>query len=459
MQKEQASFRDPCGFLFRKDGCLYRQINNAGAEDYEMMMNCGLYADLVNKKWMIPHTEDCNIESIDGKAYKILHPEIIPFISYPYEWCFEQYRDAALLTLDIALHSLNQGMILKDASAYNIQFIGCRPVFIDTLSFVKYKEGQVWDAYGQFCRHFLSPLLLISGVSPACAKISSLYIDGIPLDFATKILRGRWKRKPSIYLHLYLHSKQVEGASSDKKIKIRKISLFSLKAIINNLRKIIMGLSLPQRNTEWASYYNSMLNYSDMAFKEKGRLAEQFLNECGAKFVCDLGANRGEFSKNAAKLPDSYVVSYDVDYSAVSEHYKHVKTNNNENILPLVIDLTNPSPAIGWANEERYSLQERANFDCIMALALIHHLVISNNVPLERVAEFFSRIGNYLIIEFVPKTDSQVKKLLLNREDIFQNYSEPSFESAFACYFKLVRKEIILGSERTLYLYKTSNNR
>jgi 2-polyprenyl-3-methyl-5-hydroxy-6-metoxy-1,4-benzoquinol methylase len=243
-------------------------------------------------------------------------------------------------------------------------------------------------------------------------------------------------------------------ASSEKKLKHISIPLISLKAIISNLRKIIDRLKSSPGDTEWAAYYDTMLNYSDEAFKNKGTRVTKCLDDCGAVSVCDMGANRGEFSKCAPERTGSYVVAYDVDHTAVNQHYLHVKATGKANVLPLVLDLTNPSPAIGWANEERTPLEGRANFDCIMALALIHHLAISNNVPLERVAEYFSRLGRHLIIEFVPKADSQVKKLLLNREDIFENYTESGFESAFACYFELLKKETITGSSRTLYLYK-----
>ena len=458
-RREPGSFRDPCGFLFRQAGVLYRQVNSAGAMDFALLMSGGLYAELVGKGWLVAHELDDLAKSPDGRAYQILRPEIIPYISYPYEWCFEQYRDAALLTLDIALCALAKGMILQDASAYNVQFRGGRPVFIDTLSFTRYRQGQPWDAYGQFCRHFLAPLLLMSCVSPACGKMAALYVDGLPLDLAAAILGGKWKWRPSVFLHLYLHARKVGSSPSDKKLTEIKIPLNSLKNLIANLRRLIAGLKSPPGDTEWAAYYDTMLNYSDEAFKSKGALVAQFLDACAAGSVCDLGANRGEFSKYAAERANSHVVAYDIDHTAVNQHYLYAKAKGAGNVLPLIIDLANPSPAIGWANEGRASLAERACFDCVMALALIHHLAISNNVPLEKVAEYFSRLGRHLIIEFVPKQDSQVQKLLLNREDIFENYTQSGFESAFARYFELLKKEPIAGAQRTLYLYRTIHER
>ena len=457
--REPASFRDPCGFLFRQGGVLYRQVNPAGAKDFDLLIGSGLYAELVGKGWLIAHEADEIAKSPDGRAHQIVRPEIIPYISYPYEWCFEQYRDAALLTLDMALCALDKGMLLKDASAYNVQFRAGRPVFIDTLSFTPYRQGQPWDAYGQFCRHFLAPLLLMSCVSPACAKMTALYVDGLPLDLAAAILGGKWKWRLSVYLHLYLHARKVTGSSSDKKLKEIRIPLNSLKNLISSLRRLIAGLRSAPGGTEWAAYYDTMLNYSDEAFKSKGALVAQFLDACAAESVCDLGANRGEFSNCAAQRANSFVVAYDIDHTAVNQHYLQAKAKGRGNVLPLVIDLTNPSPAIGWANQERASLEERAGFDCVMALALIHHMAISNNVPLEKAAEFLSRLGRHLIIEFVPKIDSQVQKLLLNRGDIFEDYTQPGFESAFSRYFELMKKEPVAGAQRTLYLYRTKNER
>ena len=458
-RREPGSFRDPSGFLFWQEGVLYRQVNAAGAEDYDLLMRSGLFDELAGKGLLVGHTADHLSKSPDRKAIHIIRPEIIPYISYSYEWCFEQYRDAALLTLDIAFRALEKGMILKDGSAYNVQFRGGRPVFIDTLSFAAYRQGQPWAAYGQFCRHFLAPLLLMSGVSPGFAKNMALHLDGIPLDFAAAVLRGKWKWRPSVYLHLYLHARNVTNVIAGKKLPEISIALASVRNLIANLRKLIAGLRPAAGGTEWESYYDTMLNYSDEAFTSKGELVASFLDACAPGSVCDLGANRGEFSKHAARRNGSHVVAYDIDHTAVNQHYLYAKTKGIDNILPLVIDLTNPSPALGWANEERDSLLGRAGFDCVMSLALVHHLAIANNVPLGRIADFFSRMGRHLIIEFVPKQDSQSQRLLQNREDIFDEYTQSGFEAAFSRHFVLMKKASIRGSQRTLYLYKGKNTK
>jgi len=203
-----SSFRDPSGFLFEKDGELYRQINVSYFKDYDMLMTSGLYKELIDKKLLIPHKE---------QGYEIIKPEKIPFISYPYEWTFSQLKDTALLTLKIMKISLEHGMILKDASAYNVQFIGCKPIFIDTLSFEKYKEGEAWVAYKQFCQHFLAPLALMAYMDVRLNSLFKSFIDGIPLDLANKLLPIKAKMKPSLFMHLSLNSKFQKKYSKSKK--------------------------------------------------------------------------------------------------------------------------------------------------------------------------------------------------------------------------------------------------
>lgn len=421
-------------------------------------MSSGLYKELTNKEMLISHEEqeDIKIEN----CYKLIKPDIIPFISYPYEWSFSQYQDAAILTLDICLKALENGMILKDASSYNVQFFQGKPIFIDTLSFDKYQEGQTWDAYGQFCRHFFAPLLLMAKKSPALAQLMRVYIDGVPLDLVSSLLPTFSKFNFGVYLHIHLHGKKQNDVQlSDKKMLAKPLAKKSLVAILTNLRNSILNLKINNIDTEWGNYYEKMLNYSDQAFANKAQIVEKFLRKTKAKFIGDMGANKGEFSKIASKLENSYVVSYDIDHTAVDKHYRALRANNIKNILPLLLDLTNPSPAIGFDNNERLTVEVRANWDCVMALALIHHLSISNNLPFEQIAEYFAKLAKFLIIEFVPKDDSQVAKLLLNRKDIFPNYTLEYFEQIFSSRFDLLEKELLADSTRVLYLFKRKEGR
>ena len=454
-----SSFRDPHGFLFKKDDIMYRQINETGKQDYDLLMDSGLYEKLAKKGWIVRHSEVDLAKAYDNEtAYIVIKPEEIPYISYPYEWSFSQYRDAALLTLETCLDALGCGMVLKDASAYNIQFVGSKPVLIDTLSFQTYEDGTPWIAYGQFCRHFLAPILLMLNVDTTLSQLMRIYIDGIPLDLAAELLPKSKRLNISYYIHIFLQGKKIRDAQSAKNAKEITLTKKALVTILQDLKKMIKASKLKNKETEWGSYYEDMLNYSDDAFSEKAQIVKEYLDLTNSKFTCDMAGNRGEFSKIAAQKEGSYVICFDIDHTAVDRNFASLKKDKVRNILPLIVDLTNPSPDIGWANNERDSLERRSGFDCMMSLALIHHLAISNNLPFELIASFFSKLAKYLIIEFVPKEDSQVQKLLSTREDIFDNYHIDAFEASFNKYFSMVDKKPISESLRIIYLFKSRSS-
>ncbi|HWJ25717.1 MAG TPA: hypothetical protein VNS32_04190, partial [Flavisolibacter sp.] len=379
----------------------------------------------------------------------------VSFISYPYEWCFQQLKEAALLTLQIQLTALEHNMTLKDASAFNVQFHEGKPVFIDTLSFDHYSEGNPWVAYRQFCSHFLAPLAILSHVSADLRRLSQLYIDGVPLAVASRLLRSKTRFSPFNLLHIHYHAKLEAKYSGDidaaHKVK-RHLSRPKLVAIINHLVSGIRSMKLPSEKTEWSDYYGEF-SYSDQAIENKKSLIRQWTSSIAPKTAWDLGCNAGLFSELIQPISQQ-VVSFDIDHLAIEKFYALVKEKKYTNILPLVLDLNNPSAAIGWANQERKSFAERGNADLILALALIHHLAIGNNIPFTDIAELFKRLSEWLIIEFVPKKDKQAQRLLVTREDIFSDYNEQCFETAFQNFFTIENKQPITGTDRTLYLMK-----
>ncbi len=452
------SFRDPSGFVFTRDGVLYRQVNKAGQADYDQLMGLapdsvrpGLYHALADVGMLIPHEEVDLPAPASETAYKVLKPRFVPFMSYPYEWSFSQLKDAALLTLAIQNRAMEFGMTLKDSSAYNIQFLDGTPVLIDTLSFEKYKEGEPWVAYRQFCQHFLAPLALMSHRDVRLSQLLRVFIDGIPLDLASSLLPSGTKFSLALGTHIHLHARS-QRRYADKTVKPggRKVSRTALLGVISNLGSGVRKLGWKPKGTEWAEYYDET-NYSSQAFQRKRALVAGYLERTGPNLVWDLGANTGVFSRLAADK-GIRTVSFDVDPAAVEKNYLDCRERGETNILPLVLDLTNPSPAIGWENRERLSLLERGPADTVLALALIHHLAIGNNLPLPKVARFFSRICSRLVIEFVPKMDSQVQRLLATREDIFPDYTQGAFEEHFRRFFEIAAQDGIEGSERTLYL-------
>ncbi|MBX3415911.1 MAG: class I SAM-dependent methyltransferase [Pirellulales bacterium] len=445
-----ASFRDPAGFLFRRDGRLRRQVNPCYRDDYNRLIESGLYETLSADGKLIAHEEVAE-PSFDGTdADRILAPEQIAFISYPYEWCFGQWKAAALLTLEIQQRAMACDMSLKDCSAYNVQFRGHRPIFIDTLSFERYREGEAWVAYRQFCQHFLAPLALMSWCDVRLGQFVELYIDGLPLDLTSRLLPWRSRLRLGLLAHLHLHARaQRRYANARRKVATRRVSKFQLTALIENLKSTVMGLRYQHAESTWGRYYEET-NYTTAAFQTKERLVGEFVEAIQPRTTWDLGANTGHFSRLVAQHGGE-VIAFDFDRDAVERNYQQCVRERESSILPLVLDLTNPSPGLGWQNLERDSLLARSGVDLVMALALIHHLVISNNVPLEKVAQLLHRLGRHLIIEFIPKCDSQVQRLLVTREDIFPDYTRQGFESAFSSLFVLQRIAELEGSERVLY--------
>ena len=450
-----ASFRDPSGFLFTRNGVLYRQVNRRYAGDYARLMESGLYEKLVNARLLISHVEVEDVQAEAEDCFKVLRPERVPFISYPYEWSFGQLKEAALATLSIQKRALKRELSLKDASAYNIQFVRGKETLIDTLSFEIYKEGQPWIAYRQFCQHFLAPLTLMALKDIRLNQLLRVYIDGVPLDLASELLPWRTHLNFGLMTHIHLHAgaqKRYAYAGEEVKSRGGSMSKQAMTGLIESLESTVKKLDWKPGGTEWGNYYD-ITNYSDAAFQHKKQLVGEWTNRIQPALVWDLGANNGVFSRVVAEAQAaSQVVSWDIDPAAVEQNYQQVKTEKHERLLPLLLDLTNPSPAIGWANRERDSFGRRGPADLTLALAVIHHLAISNNVPLLQLADFFAETGKWLIIEFVSKSDSQVQKLLASREDIFPTYTREGFETAFSQRFKIHESVSVNESERVLYL-------
>ena len=454
-----ASFRDPSGFMFRRDNKLYRQVNQPYRQEYDELINSGLYKELCEARLMISH-EEVNIEpEFTGLAYKVIQPEPVGFISYPYEWSFSQLKDAALVTLEIERRALGRGMSLKDASAYNIQFVRGRPMLIDTLSFEIYQEGQPWVAYRQFCQHFLAPLAMMAYRDVRFNQLLRVYIDGAPLDLVSKMLPSRTRWDFSLLTHIHLHAaaqQRYSGKTLNKAALSRQMSKLAFLGLIDSLQGAVRKLKWKPAGTAWAEYYEDT-NYSPGAMEHKRQVIAEYLGRIKPACLWDLGANTGLFSRIASDQGIS-TLAFDIDPGAVEINYLTCKNNKETNLLPLVIDLTNPSPSIGWQNKERMSFIERGPVDTVMALALVHHLAISNNVPLPMLADFFNSLCDWLIIEFIPKTDSQVERLLSTRDDIFINYQVEAFEKAFSQFFTIKDSMPIHDSERRLFLMRKSES-
>ncbi|MBC8425768.1 SAM-dependent methyltransferase [bacterium] len=449
----EASFRDPCGFVYRRGGVLYRQVNAAGLADYEALMSSGLYEELTAAGVLIPHEEVGKELAQNDLAARVLRPELVPFVSHPYEWCCGALRDAALLTLAAERAALRRGLTLKDASAYNVQFRHGRPVLIDTLSFARLREGEPWLAYRQFCQHFLAPLALMALRDVRLGSLLRVHLDGVPLDLAGRLLPWRSRLRPGLLMHLHLHARS-QARWADKPGKARDVSRKGMsprarEGLVDSLEGAVRGLKSKPVRSAWRDYYDES-SYSEEAMRHKEDLVGAYLANCTPGMVWDLGANTGRFARLAAAAGRP-TVAWDLDPHAVEAAYA---TAPADGVLPLVLDLSNPSPSLGWAHRERASLAARGPAQTTLALALLHHLAVAGNVPLPRIADFLAEITRELIVEFVPKSDPQVRRLLASREDVFPDYHREGFEAAFAARFETARSDVVRGTDRTLYLMR-----
>ena len=452
-QRVAGSFRDPSGFVFQRGGVLFRQVNRDYQPVYDRLVTSGLDQALIAEGWLVPHREVDEAPFDPTTSSRIIQPDRVPFISYPYEWSFGQLQAAALRTLEIQRRAMAAGLALKDASAFNIQFVAGRAVLIDTLSFEPYIEGSPWVAYRQFCQHFLAPLALMSYVDPRAIAFLRFNLDGLPLDLTSRLLPWTTRLNPRLLVHLHWHARaQRAYGQGGHAGHAGRFSRGALLGLLDSLQAAVASLRWAPDKTEWANYY-AETNYTDAATTHKLRLVADHLAETRPKLVWDLGANTGRFSQLAADA-GAETIAFDVDPACVERNYRGVVQRGERRILPLLMDLANPSPALGWDHTERGSLLDRGPADLVMALALVHHLAISNNLPLGRIASFFRQAGAQLIIEFVPKSDSQTQRLLAGRVDIFPDYTREGFEAAFANHFTIDRAERITESDRTLYLMR-----
>jgi len=456
--RDPGSYRDPSGFVYSRDGVLYRQINESFGDRWRDLVESGVLADLQAQTILVAH-EAAPIEAAaePATAVAVIRPEPIPTISYPYEWSFGMLKDAALLTLEAQLAVSERGFTLRDATAYNVQFLRGRPILIDTLSFERAEQGAPWIAYRQFCEQFLAPLALMAQRDVRLGLMLREHVDGIPLDLAARLLPGRTRWNLGLGAHIHAHARaqrRYAGKAGEAAAETKKATMSPMRqqALLDSLRRTIEKLDWTPEGTEWADYADNT-SYGEAGTAAKDELVGRFLADAGGVRVWDLGANTGRFSRIAASLGGD-VVAWDIDPAAVERNYRQVRRDGEERILPLVLDLANPSPGLGWANEERKSVVERANADVVLALALVHHLAIGRNIRLAMIAELLARLAPQVIIEFVPDTDPMAQQLLAGRDDVRPSLTIEGFRAIFERAFEIVQDLAIEDSARRLLLMR-----
>ena len=456
---DAGSFRDPSGKIFYYENNIFREIFLSGLDKYNFLKKDKLLDELVEKNFLVKteeiKTEDVSKLKPEDKSIIIKH-EKINFISYPYEWTFNELKDAAIFHLDLQLFLLEKGAKLIDASAYNIQFKKLKPIFIDVLSIDKYKEGEFWGAHKQFCENFLNPLILTSKTGINFNNWFKGNLEGITTSDLYSVLKLKHFLSPTIFFQVFLLNKIEQKATknpllTNKKInKAKGLSKNAFKFMLTGLKSFIKKLELKNQITTWEKY-SEKNTYSEDEDKKKMDAVESFLKKNKSiNLLADLGCNDGKFSRLAIKSNIENVIGFDFDLKVLDRSYL-ISKKNNQNILPLYLDFTNPSSNLGWNDNERKSFNKRAKFDCILALALIHHLVLAKNIPLNQTLIWLTSMAPAGLIEFVPKEDPTSQFMLSLKGDIFPDYNEENFKKELSRIVKIKNITTVSNTGRKIY--------
>lgn len=454
---EPASFRDPANQVFYLDGRVLRGLDDRAAADWRALEERGLYETLRERGLVatrvLPDEEKQGLPGTGSWALVLEHQRV-PFVSYPYEWSFAMLRDAALLQLDLLSTALDSGTSMKDGYAYNVQWRGVHPAFVDIGSFEP-TTGGPWAGYRQFCQTFLYPLMLQAYRDVAFQPFLRGAIEGITpeqmrnlLSFRDRFRRGVWK---NVHLHEALSRRFAAQSARDVEREARSsgFSVEITKAMVAKLRKLVGRLEWKRARSTWSDY-RRICSYSDADTTAKAAFVERAVASAEPSFVLDLGCNEGTFARIAARRAET-VVAVDSDALVVDHLYRALREEGVDNVLPLVIDLTDPSPARGWRCVERKSFGERARADVVLALALVHHLAIAGNVPINEVAEWLRTLGGTVLVEVPHRDDPMVGRLLANKPaHLHDDYALETFLGAFAPLFRVRAQETLPGGTRTL---------
>ncbi|MDR1031772.1 MAG: hypothetical protein LBL30_01450 [Holosporales bacterium] len=448
---DPGSFRDPEGrVVCCQDGQVYRTLSQAAAERMKLLLSSPWFKAFIESGAVCPTSLDTPPPSLLkclNSEYILRHERINPII-YPHEWSFEMLKDAALLTLDLMQKCLGNGFILKDGSAWNVTIHNGKMCFFDVLSIGYYRDGQTWYGYGQFCEEFLCPLMIKSNLGLDFQSFFRGSLKGISGKLTAKMMPMRSIFKSGIFRHIFLrslfeNSKSVNSSQIKDRFQMPKLGLISF---IKSLKKVVLGLRSKAKYSVWLGY-DDCNSYKDVDTKAKEDFVSAFLSN-GIKSLIDLGCNTGHYS--CSPSPNlTKVFACDVDSDCIDVVFKRACPT----VIPVVLDLMNPSPSCGWALTERKSIYERlGKQDGFLALALVHHICIASNVPLDYFVRLLSSLASSGVLEWVSKEDPMVKVLLRNRDDVFQDYTWENFKSAVQKYFKILKTQDINNGTRTLCL-------
>jgi SAM-dependent methyltransferase len=454
---EPGSFRDRTARVFYHDGKILRGLNGAALKEWEALSATNFYRRFTQSGGIVA-TEQRDLSTIplppSHDWVGVLEHEKLPFVSYPYEWSFGMLRDAALLQLDLVLAALDEGMSLKDASAYNVQWKGATPVFVDIASFYKRNPREPWVGYRQFCQMFLYPLLLQAYRDVPFQPWMRGSIDGIDAEVCLRLLSARDYLRAGVLAHVYLQAKaQAAYSSTTRNVKAdlnaAGFDTSIIKANARRLRALVAGLQWKPQQSTWSEYLKCG-HYEASDAAQKRDFVREIVGSRAWNVAWDIGCNVGVFSRIVAERA-KYVVAMDADTVAIDRLYQALKTERVGNILPLIVNVTDPSPALGWRNLERKPIDQRGRPDLVLTLALVHHVVIGANIPMAEFMQWLRDLGGELVIEFVTRKDPMVVTLLRNKDDHYADYDEQVFEREVAARFTIAKRQALGSGTRIMY--------
>lgn len=451
------SFRDPLSQVFAGDSHVWRALTASALEDFERLAASAFFTAAVERGDIVA-TQRAEASAVPGEWAAVLRHERIDPVSYPYEWSFEMLRDAARLQLALTRRALADSLITKDASSYNVQFVGARPVFIDVGSFERLRRGEPWSGYRQFCELFLDPLYVQALAGVPFQPLLRGSVDGIPPAVTKAILGGRGRLRKGVFTHVRLHARaERRYADADRERDVRaelKRAGFGpalIDAQLRNLERAVERLTWHEQGSTWSGY-GERSHYSDADLDAKQALVASAVGAMAPRLVLDLGANDGRFSRAAVDAGAASVVAVDSDHLVVDRLYRQLREQDERRILPLVVDLADPSPAIGWRSRERPSFVTRVRPDLVLCLAVVHHLALTNNVPLPDIVAFLADFGAPLVVEFPHRDDVMARRLLARkRTGLFDAYDVVDWERALERRFEVAERLLLPSGTRTLF--------
>lgn len=438
---EPSSFRDQSSRVYLCGDTILRGFGKSAGASFREAHAIGVLPTLVGEGRIIEYrfTRSGNHPDIVPSSV-VVETDRLPFVSVPSEWSFSMLKDAALLTLDINLALLDHGFMLKDASAFNVTFRGASPVFLDLGSIEPFGDSGIWAAYGQFVDHFLTPLMLEAHAGVAFQPRLRGAIDGIPTAEANSVLRGRARRKPGVFTHIALRGRLEKSASSLGKEQRTAVSATALprdavKSTIAKMRKLVDSL-ISESAGVWSDY-ESAPPYEAEELEAKRQFVVRCAGAIGGDRLIDVGANTGYFTRAVASEFESSL-AIDVDAGAVDRLYQRLLREDVSGITPLVIDLLNPTPAMGWKNAERASFLDRVDADLALWLAVLHHLTITGGIPLGHSLSLASELSSHAVIEFVLPTDPMVELISASGSTEAAPYDEETFARELESRFDVI---------------------